>query len=166
MVAAMFLTACAGIPVKESYGTSTKKQDSTSNISNNITFDSYVDQVSELVKLNWPAMHKVLPGYDYTNHNFLIFYLDDEGTVKKAKLLNVTENRNLEKKEYANITPPNPEGYDQIKFQNKPSIVMSVDDNVMQAEDSVNELYKTATHEMVHFYYQTDVQASAESSRS
>lgn len=32
-----------------------------------------------------------------------------------------------------------------------------------KAEDSVNELYKTATHEMVHFYYQKDVQTSAAS---
>ncbi|WP_253812335.1 hypothetical protein [Treponema vincentii] len=80
--------------------------------------------------------------------------------------MNVNENRSLRKKEYENITPPNPEGYDQIQFQAKPSIVMSVDDAVMKAEDSVNELYKTATHEMVHFYYQKDVQTSAESSRS
>ena len=97
-------------------------------------------------------MHKVWPGYAYTNHNFLIFYLDEEGAVKEAKLLNVNENRALEKKEYENITPPNPEGYDQIQFQNKPSIVMSVDDTVMETENSVNELYKTATHEIVHFY--------------
>ncbi|MGP1577064.1 MAG: hypothetical protein ACTTH7_06185 [Treponema sp.] len=111
-------------------------------------------------------MHKVLHGYNYTNHNFIIFYLDEEGAVKAAKLLNINENRNLEAKEYEEITPPNPEGYDQIQFQDKPSIVMSVDNEVMEAEDSVNELYKTATHEMVHFYYQKDVQASADSSRS
>ncbi|WP_255805158.1 hypothetical protein [Treponema putidum] len=111
-------------------------------------------------------MNKVWPGYDYTEHNFLIFYLDEESDVKEAKLLNINENRALKKTEYENITPPNPEGYDQIQFQGKPSIVMNVDDDVMQAENSVNELYKTATHEMVHFYYQKDVQASAESSRS
>ena len=152
------MTACAG--------TSAKNEETTSKVSHDISFDAYVDRVSELVKLNWPAMHKVWSGYDYTNHNFLIFYLNEEGAVKAAKLLNINENRNLEKKAYEKITPPNPEGYDQIKFQDKPSIVMSVDDDVMKAEDSVNELYKTATHEMVHFYYQKDVQASAESSRS
>jgi len=83
--------------------------------------------------------------------------LDEEGAVKEAKLLNVNENRPLKKKEYESITPPDPEGYDQIQFQAKPSIVMSVDDTVMETEDSINELYKTATHEMVHFYYQKDV---------
>ena len=150
-----FFTACAG--------TSAKNEEA---IPGNISFDAYVDRVSGLVTLNWPAMHKVWPGYDYTNHNFLIFYLDEEGSVKEAKLLNVNENRALEKKEYENITPPNPEGYDQIQFQNKSSIVMSVDDTVMETENSVNELYKTATYEIVHFYYQKDIQASADSSRS
>ena len=43
---------------------------------------------------------------------------------------------------------------------------MAVDDDVMKNDNSVNELYKTATHEMVHFYYQKDVKASADSSRS
>ena len=166
MVASAFLTACAGSPVKGHAGTSAKDEEITSKISNDISFDIYVDRLSELVTVNWPAMYKVWPGYDYTNHNFLIFYLDEKGVVKEAKLLNVNENRSLRKKEYENITPPNPEGYDQIQFQAKPSIVMSVDDAVMKAEDSVNELYKTATHEMVHFYYQKDVQTSAESSRS
>lgn len=166
MFVVSFLTACSGSSQKESAGTSAKNEGTASNVSGDINFDAYVDRVSELVTLNWPAMHKVWPGYDYTNHNLLIFYLDEEGAVKEAELLNVNENRALEKKEYEDITPPNPEGYDQIQFQNKPSIVMSVDDTVMETENSVNELYKTATHEIVHFYYQKDVQASADSSRS
>ena len=111
MLAWTFFTACAG--------TSARNEET---ISGDIRFDAYVDRVGELVKLNWPAMHKVWPGYDYTNHNFLIFYLDEEGGVKEAKLLNVNENRNLAKKEYEGITPPTPEGYDQLKFENKPSI--------------------------------------------
>ena len=166
MLAGIFLTACSKNSENEPAGTGTKNQETISKVSNDISFNGYVDEVSKLVKLNWPAMNKVWPGYDYTEHNFLIFYLDEEGDVKEAKLLNIHENRALKKTEYENITPPNPEGYDQIQFQGKPSIVMSVDDAVMQAENSVNELYKTATHEMVHFYYQKDVQASAGSSRS
>ena len=43
---------------------------------------------------------------------------------------------------------------------------MAVDDDVMKNDNSVNELYKTATHEMVRFYYQKDVKASADSNRS
>ena len=131
-----------------------------------IGFKDYADQVSKLVQQNWPAMNKVWPTYDYSRHNFVLFYLDAEGKVKEARLLNAKENRSLKKEEYEGIIPPNPEGYDQLEFQGKPSIAMSVDDNVMNSKDSVNELYKTATHEMVHFYYQSGVQASADSSRS
>lgn len=129
-------------------------------------FSHYADQVSQLVKLNWPAMNKVWPTYDYTQHNFVLFYLDDQGLIKEARLLNAKENRKLKKEEYEKITPPNPEGYDQLTFEGKPSIVMSVDDTVMQQKNSVKELYKTATHEMVHFYYQSGIQTSADSSRS
>lgn len=73
--------------------------------------------------------------------------------------MSVNEDRKLDESEYKGITPPNPRGYDQIKFQNKPSIVMSVDDDYMKSPDFVNKLYKTATHEMVHCwkdkYYST-----------
>ena len=165
-VRSLFFNGLLGKFAKRTGRHKCKNEGTASNVSGDINFDVYVDRVSELVTLNWPAMHKVWPGYDYTNHNFLIFYLDEEGAVKEAKLLNVNENRALEKKEYEDITPPNPEGYDQIQFQNKPSIVMSIDDTVMETENSVNELYKTATHEIVHFYYQKDVQASADLSRS
>lgn len=119
---------------KKTAGTNVRNEETTSTVSDDISFDAYVDRISELVTLNWPAMHNVWPGYDYTNHNFLIFYLNEEGDVTEAKLLNVNENRPLKKKEYESITPPDPEGYDQIQFQAKPSIVMSVDDTVMETE--------------------------------
>lgn len=131
-----------------------------------VDFNHYADQVSQLVKLNWPAMNKVWPSYNYKEHNFVLFYLDEQGQVKEAKLLNAEGIGNLKEEEYQNITPPNPEGYDQLEFANKPSIVMSVDDISMSNDDAVKELYKTATHEIVHFYYQDRIETSADSSRS
>lgn len=161
LVAGSFMTACT----KDSEEKSIKIEQNT-NSSKCMNFNTYVDKVDELVKLNWPAMGKVWPTYNYSNHNFLIFNLDNNGNVKEARLLNTKENRKLKKEEYMHINAPSPEGYDQLEFQGKPSIVMSVDDMVMKANDSIRELYKTATHEMVHFYYQSEIQASADSSRS
>lgn len=60
-----------------------------------VDFDSLVNKVDELVKLNRPVMNKVWPEYNYNDHNFLIFHLDENYEVKDAKLLSVTENRNL-----------------------------------------------------------------------
>lgn len=105
MLSTAVLTACSDSPRKESGSTDTKTEETADKASDDVNFDTYVDQVSELVKLNWPAMDKVWPGYDYTNHNFLIFYLNEEGAVKEAKFLNVNENRSLEKSEYEGITP-------------------------------------------------------------
>lgn len=138
----------------------------SSETSKKVDFESYVNEVDKLVKLNWPLMNKVWPGYDYTSHNFLIFNLDEDYNIKEARLLSVTENRKLKKSEYEGITPPNPQGYDQIKFQGKHSIVMSVDDDYINSKNSVDDFYKTATHEMVHFYYQRGVKANVKSSRS
>lgn len=155
------LTACT--EVSKNKGTSTKTEHQVAKKTN---FSTYVDKVSELVKLNWPFMDKVWPTYNYNKHNFLIFYLNEEGDVKEARLLNVKENRKLKKEEYKQIPAPTPEGYISVKFQGKQSIAMSVDDSVMEAKDSVQELYKTATHEMVHFYYQGEIKASGNADRN
>ncbi|VTS12676.1 hypothetical protein [Streptococcus pseudoporcinus] len=161
LITGAVLTACT--EVSKNKGTSIKTEQQVAKKQN---FSTYVDQVSELVKLNWPSMDKVWPTYNYKKHNFLIFYLNKEGNVKEARLLNVKENRKLKKEEYEQIPAPTPEGYISVKFQDKQSIAMSVDDRVMEAKDSVQELYKTATHEMVHFYYQGGIKLSNNAGRN
>ncbi|VTS16436.1 Uncharacterised protein [Streptococcus pseudoporcinus] len=65
------LTACTEVSKNKGTGTKTEQQ-----VAKKQNFSTYVDQVSELVKLNWPSMDKVWPTYNYKKHNFLIFYLN------------------------------------------------------------------------------------------
>lgn len=83
---------------KEASSASSNTSEAASKASESVDFESFVNKVDELVKLNWPAMDKVWPGYNYNNHNFIIFHLDENYEVKEAKLLSVTENRKLKKR--------------------------------------------------------------------
>jgi|GEM_PF-6400291 len=44
---------------KKTAGTNVRNEETTSTVSGDISFDAYVDRISELVTLNWPAMHNV-----------------------------------------------------------------------------------------------------------
>lgn len=130
-------------------------------------FESYVSRVEDLVKTNWPHMDKVWPSYDYKNHNLIVFYLDtEEENIKEAWLFNVEGARKLEEKEYKGITPPGAGGFLQVNFEGKVSIAMSVTSETIEENDSVRQLYRTATHELVHFVYQDEVISSEETSRN
>lgn len=143
-----------------------KAETKTTDETESKSVEEFVENVGNLVKTNWPHMDKVWPGYNYNDHNFVLFYLDDEGeNVKDAWLLSSTGTRKLEEKEFSGITPPSPGGYSQIKFEGKESIAMSIDDFEINQEDSVGQLYRTATHELVHFNYQDKIVLDGESNR-
>lgn len=119
----------------------------------------------EKVKKHWPHMDKVWPGYDYKNHNLLIFDYDEMMEVREAWLLNVDTMRKLEANEYENIQLPQMGGYAELQFEGKPSISMGIDS---QSKDLglEDEVYKVATHELVHFYYQSQANVSFETNRA
>lgn len=178
LIASFSLTACSNSSTKVKEETPVITEDNkesetkvadekvTENQEGKIKFNDYASKVATLVKENWPSMNKVWPTYNYENHNFVLFYLNDEtGEPIEAVLINSSGFRKLEKSEYENISYPNAEGYTEIEFENKPSIAMSVDDYSMNQNDSVNQIYKTATHELVHFYYQSEINVTEGSSR-
>lgn len=43
---------------------------------------------------------------------------------------------------------------------------MAIDDNEMDQEDGANQTYRTATHELVHFYYQDNIVMNEEADRT
>ena len=122
-------------------------------------------EVHTLVKANWPHMDKVWPGYDYKNHNLLLFDMNDNMEVREAWVMNSETLRKLEAKDYESLMLPQIDGFSDLKFEGKPSLAIGID-----SENDVNmdiaEIYKVGTHEIVHFYYQGKARISDEDSRA
>ncbi|NLX82194.1 MAG: hypothetical protein GXZ04_00025 [Clostridiales bacterium] len=116
--------------------------------------EAFVRAVHEQMLRNWPHMDKAWPGLNYNQHPFILFYVDDELLVNEAWLLNTQGVRKLDEKEYQGIAVPQPDGYSELRFDGKPGLAMSVDDYSLSQPRAQEETYRTATHEMVHFYYQ------------
>lgn len=129
------------------------------------SFFDIAENIAEKVKLHWPHMDKVWSGYDYTKHNLILFYSDELGSIKEAWLINSEGSRQLDAKEFEDITPPQPDGFAPLQFEDKPSIAMNLDDISLTQGDAAEQTYRTATHELVHFYYHVDGLTDAEGSR-
>lgn len=130
-----------------------------------LNIESAVLEIQVKIAAHWPHMDKVWPTYDYSNHNLILFYVNDADSSVRVWRLGVDGTRELEASEYELIAMPQPGGYEQLDFEDKPSIAMSVEDNLLAEEDVVDTLYRVATHELVHFYYQSE-QAPDESGGS
>lgn len=121
------------------------------------SFEGLVGQVHRRVEKHWPHMDQVWPGLDYTRHNLVLFHVDDELKAKDAWLVSATEKRQLSAEEYKDLTLPQPGGYGSLTFQGKPSISISLDDYSVKLWGEDEQTFRTATHELVHFYYQNQI---------
>lgn len=119
-------------------------------------FTSFVNEIDDLIKKHWPLMDELWPGADYTKHNLLLLHIDDELSIQEAWLLGTEEKRQLSESEYENIPAPQPGGFTDMSFEDKQSIAISVDDQDIARQGEAKDIYKTATHELVHFYHQSD----------
>lgn len=120
----------------------------------NQAFDAYAAQIHEQVKRNWPLLAKVWPGHDYTRHDLLLALLDDELQPQAAYALNTQGIKRLEAAEYENLALPQPGGYASLAYQGRPAVAISTDAYGLSQPGEAEEAYRTATHELVHFYHQ------------
>lgn len=134
-----------------------EKKDSDTAKNENPKVEEYAQKVFEKVKNHWPHMNKIWPTYDYTKHNLILFHLDENGEPTNAWKINVKGINKVEASEYEKIEYPQPNGYASLEFEGKQSLSMSFDDeNLKDLDKNANSLYVTASHEIVHFYYQSD----------
>ncbi len=116
----------------------------------------FAENVQKRVEAHWPHMSEVWPDHDYEKHNLILFHVDENGEPKVAWNIN-TKGVNQVDLNKLDIEVPFPGSYSQITYENKKSIAMSIDDEMIKNLDkSSDELYKKATHELVHFYYQDE----------
>ena len=126
----------------------------------------FVDSVHQMIQRHWPHMDKVWPGSDYQQHALLLLYVDDDMQVKEAFALTTKEQKKLSPQEYQDVNVPLPGGYAETTYQGMKSLVMSIDDFSLNQPGEDVQTYRTATHELVHFYHQPAPSEQAEGSRA
>lgn len=129
-------------------------------------FDKFATEIGEKVKAHWPHMEKVWAGHNYSEHNFVLLKLDEELNAVDGYLLNVDGIKKLDKKDYESIEIPQPGGYTKADFQGKKSVIVSIDEEIMEKDRNIDEMYRLGTHELVHFYHQEDSKHAENESRS
>lgn len=129
------------------------KQNETENVAADDASIKSINELEKNIVENWPQMDKVWPGLDYTNNNLLLFVLGNDGNLVSAWLMNTSGKRRLSPEEYANINYPSMGGFEELKFEGKDSIMLGVDEESLAAPDT----FEFITHELVHLYYQNDI---------
>lgn len=116
----------------------------------------FAENIQKRVATHWPHMSEVWPDHDYEKHNLILFHVDENGEPKLAWNINVKGVNKVDLNKL-DVEIPYPGSYAKIEYENKPSIAMSIDDEVIKdLEKSSEQVYKTVTHELVHFYYQDE----------
>lgn len=154
-------------------------------------YEAIVDGMAEWVSHIWPLMGSVWPDADYNQHRIIAMQTNDDLKATRAWVISTDGHRELGENEYADIAPPT--SYDKITFEGHPSITLNLDSAVTpsreqgQAEENASSgtspasaggdgdaadltdpatfAFALVTHELVHFYYQGEINVTAESSR-
>lgn len=118
-----------------------------------------INYIENKIKNTWKNTNEIWPKTNYNNHNLILFEVNEKGKVLKAWCLNTNGKKLLKKKEYESIEIPMPGGYSKIEFEGKPSISISFDKLLLEMfnDDCSDFIYTLATHELIHFYYQENI---------
>ncbi|WP_136313075.1 hypothetical protein [Actinomyces procaprae] len=157
-------------------------------------YETVVEGVSAWVTRVWPLMGQVWPGVDYTRHRIVAMQVDEQFKAIRAWAISVDGQRELKADEYASIEVPtsygkitfedqpsitlnlgqaatvgvsNREGGGAAAGMNStPSVTATgASEPVADLKDPATYAFALMTHELVHFYYQGEINVTASSSR-
>ncbi|SER91463.1 hypothetical protein [Corynebacterium cystitidis] len=124
------------------------------------TIVAFAQRVSD----HWPHASKVWPGADYTEHVAVVFRLNNEGSVVTAWAVDFQGSHELQPEETKQLIAPPPGGYSPGEFNGRTAVFLSIDDLNRAKDPDGEELYRFASHELVHFYHQPDLDQRGEES--
>ena len=125
--------------------------------------DNFLNTLQAEIVSKWPHLGKIWPGLDFSNIGVIVFFLDKEDKTSTAWLLTSSEMRELKPEEYEGIEPPFKGLFDELNFNGINTIVFATD--IEEFDKPATDFYKFMTHELVHFYFQDEVDQSENSSR-
>lgn len=120
--------------------------------------DLFVEQLAKIVAEKWPHMQKIWPNLDYSQHNIVIFYLNSSEKPESTWLINTKGYKLLKPSEYKEIQIPIAGQIGNVKFLGKASIALSLSEKVLKEDSEAINYFKLLTHELVHFYNQTNIE--------
>ncbi|WP_176765778.1 hypothetical protein [Actinomyces ruminicola] len=155
-------------------------------------YETLVEGVSAWVSRVWPLMGPVWPGVDYTQHRIVAMQVNEQFEATRAWVISTEGHRALQAEEYAGIEVPT--SYGKVTFEGHPSITLNLGqaasatksaaapgeattkstpsvsaDGASAAtadlKDPATYAFALMTHELVHFYYQGEINVTASSSR-
>ncbi|WP_103064053.1 hypothetical protein [Actinomyces qiguomingii] len=157
-------------------------------------YETMVEGVAGWVKAVWPLMGPVWPGVDYTQHRIVALQVDEQFQATRAWAISTEGHRELKAEEFADIEPPSSygkvtfegqpsitlnlgqaasasngpgHGEEEAASMNSTPSITATGSSAPTADltDPATFAFALMTHELVHFYYQGEINVSASSSR-
>ncbi|PFG27500.1 hypothetical protein [Corynebacterium renale] len=123
---------------------------------------AYLEPFGAAIKEHWPVSGEIWPGVDYTQHVAVVFKLDANDEVQQAWAFDTNGSRELTTQEIAGLTPPDAGGYSEGELGDRTAVFLAINDDTIAEDPDTTELYRFASHELVHFYHQPNLTGSAE----
>ncbi|QHO90319.1 hypothetical protein CWT12_01740 [Actinomyces sp. 432] len=157
-------------------------------------YETMVEGIANWVTRAWPLMGPVWPGVDYTRHRIIALQVDEQFKATRAWVISTAGHRELKAAEFADIEPPSSYGKVEFEGQpsitlnlgqaaaasngpghgeettasgNATPSIAATGSSAPTADltDPATFAFALMTHELVHFYYQGEINVSASSSR-
>lgn len=122
----------------------------------------HIKALAAKVNKHWPAIDKVWPGADYTKHVAVVFDLDESNKAQRVWAVDTNGARQVSEKEVEGLTAPMPGGYSPGSLEGRSAILLSTSKETREKDADASELYRFASHELVHFYHQQDLAPESE----
>lgn len=162
---ALALTACT--QAQDTTTSSSQQETHTTQAADTQDTQAYLEPFATAIKQHWPASGEIWPGVDYTQHVAVVFKLDANDEVQQAWAFDTNGSRELTSQEIADLTPPDAGGYSEGKLGDRTAVFLAINDDTIAEDPDTSELYRFASHELVHFYHQPDLgNPTGEGSRS
>lgn len=158
LIAAVGVAACTPGPAPDTVASPPASVGATGESPRTDSFAELAQKVQARIARHWPHLGaKVWPGLDYSSHSLVLFKPAADGTVDEAWLATPSALRRLAPHEYRSLTVPERGSYVALTFEGRPSVAITHDPELVPDLGDGSIVYRIATHELVHFYYQGDM---------
>lgn len=115
----------------------------------------YLSDMTHLVKNQWPLASRVWPGLDYTDVNLLLISVNHKDGQPRYWSLTIHGMRQVTAGELGQVSQPAVDNFAIEKVMGKKGVIITLDST--RPAESPETLFRLATHELVHGWFQPDI---------